>query len=122
MQTIYLLKDCIRSCNALFKLYKKPDISTNIIIVSKKQSKILLLDKRVREFPFIVNSLPTNIGLIPKYSRVLPLQLFITLKKKYNNLKKQKALPLFLDHLRLICIGLFLHEYNRDTHYSLASL
>lgn len=90
MQTIYLLKDCIRSCNALFKLYKKPDISTNIIIVSKKQSKILLLDKRVREFPFIVNSLPTNIGLIPKYSRVLPLQLFITLKKKYNNLKKQK--------------------------------
>ena len=91
MQTIYLLKDCIRSRNALFKLYKRPDMSTNIIIVNKRQGKILLLDKRVRQFPFIVNSLPTNIGLIPKYSRVLPLNLFIALKKKYSNLKKQRT-------------------------------
>lgn len=102
MQTIYLLKNCIRSCNALFKLYKKPDLSTNIIIVNKRQSKILLLDRRVRYFPFIINSLPTNIGLIPKYSRVLPLNLFITLKKKYNNLKKQRKSTVYKKHTKTV--------------------
>ena len=81
MQTVYLLKDSYKSYNALKKLYVYPDLSTNIIIVDEEQAKILLLDKRVKKFPFIINTLPTNIGLIPKSAKVLPLEMFMMLKK-----------------------------------------
>ena len=57
MQTVYLLKNCKKSFDALIKLYNSADMSTNIIIVNKFQSKILLLDKRVKSFPFIINTL-----------------------------------------------------------------
>lgn len=82
MQTVYLLRNCPKSLQALFKLYKKPDISTNIIIVNSLQAKLLLLDKRVNNFPFIINTSPTNIGLIPKIAKVLPLQYFMNLGNK----------------------------------------
>ena len=81
MQTVYLLKDCYKSYSALKKLYNFPDLSTNIIIVDNEQSKILLLDKRVKKFPFIINTLPTNLGLIPKIAKVLPLEMFMVLRK-----------------------------------------
>ena len=89
MQTVYLLKDCYKSYNALKKLYNYPDLSTNIIIVNKDHAKILLLDKRVKNFPFIINTLPTSIGLIPKFSKVLPLEMFMMLKKFNNSLQKK---------------------------------
>lgn len=81
MQTVYLRKNCPKSFEALIKLYTKPDMSTCIIVVNKFQEKILLLDKRVKSFPFIINTLPSNIGLIPKVARVLPLEYFMKLKK-----------------------------------------
>ncbi len=81
MQTVYLLKDCYKSYTALKKLYNFPDLSTNIIIVDKEQSKILLLDKRVKKFPFIINTMPTNLGLIPRIAKVLPLEMFMMLRK-----------------------------------------
>ena len=52
-----------------------------MIIVDEKQAEILLLDKRVNKFPFIINTLPTSIGLIPKIAKVLPLEMFMMLKK-----------------------------------------
>lgn len=82
MQTVYLLKNCKKSFDALIKLYNSADMSTNIIIVNKFQSKILLLDKRVKSFPFIINTLPTSLGMIPKIAKVLPLEYFIKLNKK----------------------------------------
>lgn len=91
MQTVYLRKDCPKSFEALIKLYTKPDLSTCIIVVNKFQAKILLLDKRVKSFPFIINTLPSSIGLIPKVARVLPLEYFMKLKKtipKQNNKNK----------------------------------
>ena len=88
MQTVYLLKDCYKSYNALKKLYNYPDLSTNIIIVNKEHAKILLLDKRVKNFPFIINTLPSSIGLIPKFSKVLPLEMFMMLKKFNNSSEK----------------------------------
>ena len=94
MQTVYILKNCIKSYSALVSLYKCPDISTVVIMVGKKQSKLLLLDKRVKEFPFIINTLPSNTGLIPKTSRVLPLRLFLSLRNQRRRLKdKRKAVP-----------------------------
>tara|TARA_B100000287_G_scaffold428731_1_gene480636 strand:+ start:6255 stop:6716 length:462 start_codon:yes stop_codon:yes gene_type:complete len=81
MQTVYLLKDCYKSYLALKKLYNFPDLSTILIIVDKEQAEILLLDKRVKKFPFIINTLPTSIGLIPKIAKVLPLEMFMMLKK-----------------------------------------
>ena len=60
MQTVYLLKNCIKCYRALIKLYNKPDLSTNIIIVNKNQAKILLLDKRINSFPFIINTQPIS--------------------------------------------------------------
>jgi hypothetical protein len=92
MQTVYLLKDCYKSYNALKKLYNYPDLSTNIIIVNKEHAKILLLDKRVKNFPFIINTLPSSIGLIPKFSKVLPLEMFMMLKK-FNNSPGKKVRP-----------------------------
>jgi hypothetical protein len=91
MQTVYILKDSYKNYKALIKLYNSADLSTNIIIVNKFYSKILLLDKRVKTFPFIINSLPTNIGLIPKFAKVLPLELFLQINtKKDNPIKKVK--------------------------------
>ena len=94
MQTVYLLKDCYKSYNALKKLYSYPDLSTNIIIINREQARILLLDKRVKKFPFIINTLPTNLGLIPKIAKVLPLEMFMMLKKfnDYKNKKQGKIL------------------------------
>lgn len=89
MQTVYLLKDCYKSYNALKKLYSHPDLSTNIIIVDKEQARILLLDKRVKKFPFIINTPPTNLGLIPKIAKVLPLEMFMMLKK-FNDYQDKK--------------------------------
>lgn len=94
MQTVYLLKDCYKSYNALKKLYSHPDLSTNIIIIDKEQARILLLDKRVKKFPFIINTLPTNLGLIPKIAKVLPLEMFMMLKKfnDYQAVKSDKMI------------------------------
>jgi hypothetical protein len=91
MQTVYLLKDCYKSYNALKKLYNFPDLSTNIIIVDKNYASILYLDKRVKKFPFIINTLPTSIGLIPKIANVLPLEMFMMLKK-FNNIPKSRSI------------------------------
>ena len=91
MQTIYLVKNCYKCYLALISLYKTPDLSTAIVIVDTKQSKILLLDKRVKKFPFIINTLPTSIGLIPKIAKVLPLEMFMMLKKFYENVPRQMA-------------------------------
>ena len=95
MQTIYLVKNCYKCYLALIRLYKTPDLSTAIVIVDIKQAKILLLDKRVKKFPFIINTLPTSIGLIPKIAKVLPLEMFMMLKKFYENGPKRlpKRLP-----------------------------
>ncbi len=93
MQTVYLLKDCYKSYNALKNLYNFPDLSTNIIIVDHNQARILYLDKRVKKFPFIINTLPTSIGLIPKIARVLPLEMFMMLKK-FNNKPKYKSVTI----------------------------
>lgn len=90
MQTVYLQTGCYKCYNALRKLYSYPDLSTNIVIVDKNQAKILLLDKRVNKFPFVINSLPTSIGLIPKIAKVLPLEMFMMLKK--FNVKPSKNL------------------------------
>lgn len=90
MQTVYLLKDSRKSYNALIQLYSSADLSTNIIIVDKFYAKILLLDKRVKSFPFIINTLPTSIGLIPKIAKVLPLDLFLQIRtnKKSKQVKE----------------------------------
>ncbi len=89
MQTVYLLKDCYKSYTALKNLYNSPDLSTNIIIVDKNQARILYLDNRVKKFPFIINTSPTSIGLIPKIARVLPLEMFMMLKKFDNKSKNR---------------------------------
>ena len=92
MQTVYILKDCLKSYRALMLLYKNPDISTNIIIVDEFYYKVLKLDRRVTRFPFIINTAPTNTGLIPSVARVLPLDLFIDLSQPENsfNFPKKK--------------------------------
>jgi len=90
MQTVYILKDCLKSYRALMLLYKNPDISTNIIIVDKFYYKVLKLDNRVTRFPFIINTAPTNTGLIPSVARVLPLDLFIDLSDPFVNKDKKK--------------------------------
>lgn len=92
MQTVYLLKGSRKSYKALMQLYSSADLSTNIIIVNKFYAKILLLDKRVKSFPFIINTLPTSIGLIPKIAKVLPLDLFLQIRnnKKTKQVKEMK--------------------------------
>lgn len=90
MQTVYILKDCLKSYRALMLLYKNPDISTNIIIVDKFYYKVLKLDNRVTRFPFIINTAPTNTGLIPSVARVLPLDLFIDLSDPFVHKDKKK--------------------------------
>lgn len=91
MQTIYILKNCVRSYSALVKIYKSPNLTTSIIFVGKKHAKILLLDKRVKEFPFIINTLPLSNGLIPKSSKVMPLRLFISLRSQYQRLRERRT-------------------------------
>tara|TARA_Y100000389_G_C17467214_1_gene526746 strand:+ start:202 stop:645 length:444 start_codon:yes stop_codon:yes gene_type:complete len=93
MQTVYILKNCLKSYRALMLLYKNPDISTNIIIVDEFYYKVLKLDSRVTRFPFIINTASTNTGLIPSIARVLPLDLFIDLtppEDVFNYPKKKK--------------------------------
>ena len=92
MQTVYLLKNCYKSYNALKKLYNFPDLSTIIIIVDDAQAKILLLDKRIKKFPFIITTIPTNLGLVPKIATVLPLEMFMMLKK-FNSSPKKLHVP-----------------------------
>tara|TARA_B110001450_G_scaffold148407_1_gene138739 strand:- start:13837 stop:14406 length:570 start_codon:yes stop_codon:yes gene_type:complete len=89
MQTVYILKNSYKSYRALKQLYDSADLSTNIIVVDKFYAKILLLDKRVKSFPFIINTLPTNIGLIPKIANVLPLEMFLQFSKN-KKLKQTK--------------------------------
>ena len=90
MQTVYILINCLKSYKALMLLYKNPDISTNIIIVDRFYYKVLKLDKRVTRFPFIINTAPTNTGLIPSVAKVLPLDLFINLTDEHDKLQKVK--------------------------------
>lgn len=102
MQTVYLLKDSRKSYKALLQLYSSADLSTNIIIVNKFYARILLLDKRVKTFPFIINTLPTSIGLIPTVAKVLPLDLFLQIsdskknkqvkEMKYKNVNKNRSI------------------------------
>jgi hypothetical protein len=77
MKTVYLLKNSPKSFRVLLKLVKMGDITTNIIIVDRFYSKILRQDKRVKEFPFIINTLPTARGLIPKIAKVLPFRVYV---------------------------------------------
>jgi len=77
MKTVYLLKNSPKSFSVLLKLVKMGDITTNIIIVDRFYSKILRQDKRVKEFPFIINTLPTARGLIPKIAKVIPFRVYI---------------------------------------------
>jgi hypothetical protein len=88
MKTVYLLKNSPKSFGVLLKLVKMGDITTNIIIVDKFYSKILKKDKRVKEFPFIINTLPTLKGLIPKIAKVLPFNMFIYNFNLFNKQKK----------------------------------
>lgn len=90
MQTVYILKNCIKSHRALIILYNQPDISTNIIIVDSFHYKVLMLDKRVTVFPFIINTAPTNTGLIPNVAKVLPLELFMNLTSSKSRVKPIK--------------------------------
>jgi hypothetical protein len=91
MQTVYILKDSNKSYRALLQLYNSAELSTNIIIVNKFYAKILLLDKRIKNFPFIINTLPTSIGLVPKNARVLPLDLFLQIRRSSSS-KKTKPI------------------------------
>lgn len=114
MQTVYLLKDCYKSYTALKKLYNYPDLSTNIIIVDNEQARILLLDKRVKKFPFIINSLPTSIGLIPKIAKVLPLEMFMMLKKFHEEKKRNVETKRFHTTERILNIPSVDHNYVKQ--------
>jgi hypothetical protein len=59
---------------------------------------MLLLDKRVKTFPFIINTLPTSIGLIPKIAKVLPLDLFLRIKngKKTKPIKEMRYKDVYI--------------------------
>ena len=91
MKTIYLLKNSPKCFRILLKLVKMGDITNNIIIVDRFYSKILRRDKRVKEFPFIINTLPLSNGLVPKIAKVLPFRIYLQLiqsnkpNKKLNN-------------------------------------
>jgi hypothetical protein len=91
MKTVYLLKNSPKSFGVLLKLVRMGDITTNIIIVDKFYSKILKKDKRVKEFPFIINTLPTLKGLIPKIAKVLPFNMFIYNFNLFNKQKKNNG-------------------------------
>jgi hypothetical protein len=91
MKTVYLLKNSPKSFSVLLKLVRMGDITTNIIIVDKFYSKILKKDKRVKEFPFVINTLPTLKGLIPKIAKVLPFNMFIYNFNLFNKQKKNNC-------------------------------
>jgi len=90
MKTVYLLKNSPKSFSVLLKLVKIGDITTNIVIVDSFYSKILRKDKRVTEFPFIINTLPSYNGLIPKIAKVLPFRLYIQIINNKNGQNKMK--------------------------------
>ena len=87
MKTVYLLKNSPKSFSVLLKLVKMGDITTNIIVVDSFFSKILKRDPRVKKFPFVINTLPTSKGLIPKIAKVLPFNMFVY---NFNFFNKQK--------------------------------
>ena len=87
MKTVYLLKNCPKSFGVLLKLVKMGEITTNIVIVDKFYCKILKKDKRVKEFPFIINTFPTATGLIPKIATVIPFKIYLENKKYIQNKK-----------------------------------
>ena len=89
MKTVYLLKNSPKSFSVLLKLVKMGDITTNIIVVDSFFSKILKRDPRVKKFPFVINTLPTSKGLIPKIAKVLPVNMFVY---NFNFFNKQKKL------------------------------
>ena len=91
MKTIYLLKNSPKSFRILLKLVKMGDITNNIIIVDRFYSKILRRDKRVKEFPFIINTLPLSNGLVPKIAKVLPFRIYIQLIQSNKPNKKLKS-------------------------------
>lgn len=97
MKTVYLLKNSPKSFKVLLKLLKMGDIMTNIIIVDRFYAKILRQDKRVKEFPFIINTLPTAKGLIPKIAKVLPFRVYIQIiqmqMKVKTNVKTNVKIP-----------------------------
>jgi hypothetical protein len=78
MRTVYLLKNCPKSFGVLLKLVKMGEITTNIVIVDKFYSTILKRDKRVKSFPFVINTFPTIRGLIPKIAKVIPFRMYFT--------------------------------------------
>ena len=87
MKTVYLLKNSPKSFRVLLKLVKIGDITTNIIVVDRFYSKILRKDRRVKEFPFIINTLPMANGLIPKIAKVLPFRIYVQIMKMKMNMK-----------------------------------
>ena len=87
MKTVYLLKNSPKSFRVLLKLVKIGDITTNIIVVDRFYSKILRKDRRVKEFPFIINTLPMANGLIPKIAKVLPFRIYVQIMKMKMNTK-----------------------------------
>jgi hypothetical protein len=89
MKTVYLLKNSPKSFKVLLKLVKMGDITTNIIIVDRFYSKILRQDARVKEFPFIINTLPTARGLIPKIAKVLPFRVYIKIINANKHIYKR---------------------------------
>ena len=91
MKTIYLLKNSPKSFRILLKLVKMGDITNNIIIVDRFYSKILRRDKRVKEFPFIINTLPLSNGLVPKIAKVLPFRIYIQLIQSNKPNKKMNS-------------------------------
>ena len=88
MKTVYLLKNSPKSFGVLLKLVRMGDITTNIIIVDKFYAKILKKDKRVKEFPFVINTLPTLKGMIPKIAKVFPFNMFMYNFNLFNKQKK----------------------------------
>jgi hypothetical protein len=88
MKTVYLLKNSPKSFGVLLKLVRMGDITTNIIIVDKFYAKILKKDKRVKEFPFVINTLPTLKGTIPKIAKVFPFNMFMYNFNLFNKQKK----------------------------------
>jgi hypothetical protein len=91
MKTVYLLKNSPKSFGLLLKLVRMGDITTNIIIVDKFYAKILKKDKRVKEFPFVINTLPTLKGMIPKIAKVFPFNMFMYNFNLFNKQKKNNC-------------------------------
>lgn len=88
MKTVYLLKNSPKSFSVLLKLVKIGDITTNIVIVDRFHAKILRKDRRVTEFPFIINTLPSFNGLIPKIAKVLPFRLYVQIMNMNINTRR----------------------------------